>query len=107
MSAGMRSGGIGVGRGSIYGAFERKEDARSRDRSSARTFWWPGMCSAIIWIWNFCFRKEEAAQQVHKLLISAVARVDYCNHSRVITPSQNGGALPRLTPSYGSEYNGD
>ena len=38
MSAEMRSGGIGVGCGSIYGAFERKEDARSRDRSSARTF---------------------------------------------------------------------
>ena len=56
---------------------------------------------------EFCFRKEEAAQQVHKLLISAVARVDYCNHSRVIAPSQNGGALPRLTPNYGSEYNGD
>ena len=35
MSAGMRSRGIGVGCGSIYGAFERKEDARSRDRSSA------------------------------------------------------------------------
>ena len=38
---------------------------------------------------EFCFRKEEAAQQVHKLLISAVARVDYCNHShrtRMVEP---------------------
>ena len=66
---------------------------------------WDVLCNCLDL--EFCFRKEEAAQQVHELLISAVARVDYCNHNRVIAPSLNGGALPRLTPRYGSMYNGD
>ena len=51
--------GTGVGRWSAVGTFRRKDESRSRDRSSARSFCTPGICTQDKSIWCRASKKNK------------------------------------------------
>ena len=83
-SVGSR-GGIAVGSDSISGAFEKKEERRSWDKSSAQVFRVPKMCTATSSNWNQASMKNKQRRRCMRVgsqldLLAIVCTAAWLSH---------------------------